>query len=195
MIVALTGTPGTGKTSASKHLSSKGFPTRSLNDLVVETGCIIGEDADSIIVDTERLPYEVNRLLRDFRGGRRDVLLEGHLSHLVNPDLIIVLRCNPLVLKDRLKTKGWSEEKLLENLEAELVDSILIESIEIAEELNINVYEIDTTEKTVEGISETILKIISAEKAGIEIHEYLPGKIDWISVVGDRIDEVTRKIS
>jgi adenylate kinase len=42
------------------------------------------------------------------------------------------------------------------------------------------VYEIDTTGKTVEEVSDAILKILGAIDRGIEIEGYDPGSVDWL---------------
>ena len=56
MIIALTGTPGTGKTSISNILQKKGFKIIDLNEIACEKGFLIGRDEkrDSNIVDIER---------------------------------------------------------------------------------------------------------------------------------------------
>jgi len=69
--------------------------------------------------------------------------IEGHLSHRVDLDYCIVLRTRPEVLEKRLKKRGYSEEKIRENVEAEAMDVILSEAYQ-----RTKVYEIDTTEKT-----------------------------------------------
>ncbi len=179
-VIALTGTPGTGKTSTAEELRKMGYRVLSVNDLAEELGCILGEEEGCKVVDVDALAERVREVLE----GR--VVLEGHLSHLLSPDLIVVLRCNPIVLKERLEGKGWSEEKVLENVEAELIDSILVEALETGKE----VYEIDTTDLSPKEVAKIVDGIVSGDE---EVRRrFRPGKIDWIAVVGDRIDELIR---
>jgi len=178
MLIALTGTPGVGKTTTAEILRKRGYKVLSVNELAEEFDCIIGEEHGCKIVDVEELAEKVKEL----RNGL--VILEGHLSHLLNPDMIIVLRCNPLELKKRLESKGWSEEKVLENVEAELTDVILIEALDGSE----NVYEIDTTNLSAEEVADIVEMIIKGKG-----EEFKPGRIDWIAEVGDRIEEIMRK--
>jgi len=110
------------------------------------------------------------------------VVVEGHLSHHL-ADTAVVLRCNPLVLKERLFSRGWSEEKVMENVEAELIDEILVESLETCKE----VYEINVTDMSVDEVVEVIQSILSGT-----CKNYRPGNVDWISELGERIDEVVR---
>ncbi|AEA46316.1 adenylate kinase family protein [Archaeoglobus veneficus] len=178
MIVALTGTPGVGKTTVADILRARGYRIESVNELAEKYDCVIGEEDDSKIVDIEELAEKL-----EFPDNEL-VILEGHLAHLLNPDVAIVLRCNPLILKDRLQSKGWSEEKVLENVEAELIDAILVEAMDECSE----VYEIDTTDLNPEEVARVVEMILKGEG-----DRYRPGKIDWISVVGDRIEELMRK--
>jgi len=171
-MLAITGTPGVGKTTVAKILERKGYRVGSVNEIAKKYGCV-EEEEGCLVVDIEKLRKSFSENL-DF--------IEGHLSHYL-ADKCVVLRCNPLVLKERLKSKGWNNEKILENLEAELIDQILIEALEVC----VEVHEIDTTEKTPEDVANIVEKIYRGEiKLGY-------GKIDWISVVGDKILEVIRK--
>jgi adenylate kinase len=94
----------------------------------------------------------------------------GHLSHLVGADLIVVLRCRPSVLEERLKGRRYSQAKVRENMEAEGCDVILIEAMEGSAP----VFEIDTTERTPEQVADAIGEILAGEK-----EKYEPGHIDW----------------
>ena len=179
MIVALTGTPGTGKSSVAEELKRRGYRVESVNELADKFGCVVGIEDNVRIVDVERLAEEIEHL----RGEM--IIVEGHLSHLLNPDVTIVLRCHPEKLKKRLESRGWRKEKVLENLEAEIVDSILMEAMG-----NRKVYEIDATDLMPKELADIIEKIL---KDGEEYKEkYRPGKIDWIMEVGDRIERFMR---
>ena len=78
----------------------------------------------------------------------------------------------------RLETRGYSEEKIKENVEAEALDVILVEAFEWCEE----VFEINTTGKSIEEAGQDIEKIIEHILNGSEeeLLEYRPGSIDWI---------------
>ncbi len=171
-MIALTGTPGTGKSAVAEILKRKGYRVISVTELARLHDCILDESGEEVVVDVEKLSK-----------FRFDGVVEGHLSHLLSPDLAIVLRCNPLVLKKRLSGRGWSEEKVMENVEAELLDVILVEALEECSE----VCEVDTTNLSVEEVAEIAEKIIVGER-----ESYKPGKIDWLSVLEDRLDEVVR---
>ncbi len=172
-MLAITGTPGVGKTTVAKILKKRGYRVENVNSIAGKYGCMI-ETGEERFVDLERLRDAFEEDL-DF--------IEGHLSHFLT-DKCVVLRCNPLILKERMRNKGWSKEKILENLESELIDQILIEAIENCEE----VHEIDTTNLKPADVANAIEGIYKKKL------RFPPGNIDWISVLGDKIDEVIRKI-
>uniref|UniRef100_A0A7J2TIT8 Putative adenylate kinase n=1 Tax=Archaeoglobus fulgidus TaxID=2234 RepID=A0A7J2TIT8_ARCFL len=169
-MIALTGTPGTGKTSVAEELKKRGYKVISVREFAEIHRCA-KKAGNEIIIDIERLSKH-----------RFDGIIEGHLSHLLKPEMAIVLRCNPLVLKKRLLERGWDYEKVMENVEAELIDLILVEAIENCEK----VFEIDTTKMTISEVADAVEKILRGE-GNFEV-----GKIDWISELEDRIEEVTR---
>jgi len=174
MIVAITGTPGIGKTSVSEVLRKKEFDIVDLNKVAVEKQFLVGvdKDRDSKIVDVDKLSKHIEKN----HDGEDVVFIDGHLSHLLNAvDKVIVLRCHPKILKKRLSAKNWKKQKIKENLEAEILDIILCETAELHSREN--VFEIDTTDKNVDDAAECILEII---KNNFEhMKKYNMGNIDW----------------
>ena len=174
MIFAITGTPGTGKTSVCKAL---GLEFMDLNKVIEEKGFYTGVDNERgcFIADLDK----IEEYVRFEEKGM--LLVESHLAHFLNPDVTIVLRANPILLADRLKQKGFSTQKINENVEAETLDVILVEAVELCE----IVYEVDTSEKSIEEVASMVREIIDAEmedksrrkKALREKHK--PGSVDW----------------
>lgn len=163
MRIAVTGTPGVGKTSACSKI--KRMQVYHVNDLVEMFGLSNGYDHRRKVkeVDVKELAKKIDKL-----DG--DMILEGHFSHMLNPDVAIVLRCSPKVLESRLKRKGWPEKKVRENVEAEAVDVVLIEALENVPE----VCEIDTTEMTDDQVARAIERIVKGER-----QKYRVGNVDW----------------
>jgi adenylate kinase len=121
MMCGITGTPGTGKSSVADELTRRGHPVVHLSETVGEYA--IGRDPkrDTLVIDEERwargfIPVEG--------------FVEGHLAHLLPCDRVVVLRCRPDRLLDRLRERGYGEEKCRENAEAEALDVCLIETLE-----------------------------------------------------------------
>ncbi len=168
MLIALTGTPGTGKSTVSDELAKRGYQVIRANDTI--SPYIIEEDEDrqAHVIDTERWCEEFSL---------HEGIIEGHLTHLLPATHIVVLRCRPDILKSRLLARGYHEEKVAENVEAELLDVVLIEAIE--EHTPEMIYEIDATDMTVTGVADMIEGIMNGD---------VPpgyGMVDWLAVCAD----------
>lgn len=168
MRIAVTGTPGTGKTTATQHLETD-LDVVHLNEVVEEEDLFteVDEARDSKVADLEAV--------RDWLDGRDDVLVESHLAHLLDVDRVVVLRCAPGELERRLVERGEPSEKAQENAESEALDVILSESVRIHGEAS--VYEIDATERNPEAVAEEIERVLAGERdpsAGdVDFTEYL----------------------
>ena len=187
MLIGLTGTPGTGKTSVSKFLEKKRhWKVIHLNDVIKEKHLYTETDEkrDSVIADLELVREYLKENIEDkeiVEEGEKEVtILESHLSHYI-ADTVIVLRLYPPELEMRLKTRGYSEEKIKENFEAEALDVILVEAFEWCKK----VFEVNTTGKSIEDVGKDIEKIIDHILSGNEekMPEYKPGSVDWIDLV------------
>ncbi len=169
MKIAITGTPGTGKTSVAKELAEiLSYAYVDLNKLVEERGLVTGFDweRNSKIVDTEKMKGLV---LPD------NCVVDGHLSHFLNVDVVVVLRTNPEVLKERLKKKGWNEKKVQENVEAEILGVCAYEAYESGKK----VLEVDTSFKTPEKVALEIKTLIEKNESTEEI--------DWLEEYGNML--------
>lgn len=138
-----------------------------LSDLVRQgkVSTVLDRERDSLEVDTDELDEVVRSSLPE-----GDAVLVGHLSHFLSVDLVIVLRCRPSVLADRLRSRGWSDRKIRENIEAEGCDVILVEAVDSDAE----VAEIDTTHLSAEGTAAAIEEVLAGER-----EKYAVGHVDW----------------
>jgi len=194
MIVAITGTPGVGKTSVCSHLRELGFQVIDINKLVSER---FHRGFDNkrrcFVADLRKLRKHIKRIHKSAAKEKQDnrrkhiLLLDSHISHLLHPDVAIVLRANPLELAERLRRKGFEEGKIKENVQAETLDVILVEAVERCK----FVYEIDTTGKSVEAVAECVREILSALREHTEerrkemLAKYSVGGVDWSEYVED----------
>jgi adenylate kinase len=176
MKISISGIPATGKTEIAKLLSKKlKYNLISINELAEELDAFIGYDKEreSRILDMDKIEKEIKKL-------KGDLILEGHTAHLFPVDIVIVLRCNPEVLKKRLDRRYPKNSlKVRENLEAEILGVITSEAIT----KNKKVYEIDTSEKNVEKNVNEILKILKGNTEDFKV-----GKIDWLKNYYDWIE-------
>jgi adenylate kinase len=140
-VLAVTGTPAAGKSTLAKRLS-KDLDARliDLSKLAHERGIDKAQDRkrDARIIDARILKRE---LKAEIDG---DAVLDGLMSHLVCPTHILVLRCDPRVLQKRMVERGYGRQKIMENLQAEYLSVILVESLKRSK----NVLEVDNTRGT-----------------------------------------------
>lgn len=158
MIIAITGTPGTGKTEVAKALAKRlGWWYLSLNELAEEEDLYTGYDSERMckIVDLEGMKEEVHIL----GISHKNMIIEAHYSHEMPCDVVIVLRTDLKELRKRMGKKRWKEGKIKENLSAEAMDICKQEALE----LNRNTYEIDTTKKTPGEVAKEIGEIVKNE--------------------------------
>ncbi len=141
------------------------MPVVHVNDLVEKFGASVGYDRKR-----KTKEVDVGKLSRSVSKMDGDMILEGHFSHMLRPDVAIVLRCSPKVLEKRLRKKGWDESKIRENVEAEAVDVVLIEAVENVPE----VLEIDTTDMKPGQVAKAIDSIVAGER-----QKYRVGNVDW----------------
>jgi len=155
MRVAVTGTPGTGKTTVTEHLDTD-LDVIHLNEHIKAGGLDAGidEDRNSVVADFDAVA--------DFLDGRTDVLFESHLAHNVAADRVVVLRAHPETIVDRLTERGESAASIQENAESEALDVILSEAVE--HHGTENVYEIDTTDRTVEAVADDVAAVVAGER-------------------------------
>ena len=121
--IAVTGTPGVGKTTFCERFK---WSKISVQELAEQHGCIDEVDEDGVApIDVDALSQEINWPEGDYW------LIDGHLSHLLPVDAVIVIRCNPSALQRRLESRGYSVQKINENVECELIGSIVAECLDL----------------------------------------------------------------
>lgn len=184
MLIGLTGTPGTGKTSVSNLLEEEyGYKIIHLNELIREEHLYSEVDTkrNAVIADMDKVTAHVTDLTcgPNSNGETNDkiTILESHLSHHI-ADTVIVLRASPDELRKRLSKRKYPPTKIKENVEAEALDVILVESFEWCDQ----VFEINTTERKIREVAKDIVEIIRAlsghEKKDVLL-KFKPGSLDW----------------
>jgi adenylate kinase len=173
--VLITGTPGTGKTTISRLLATELRASYVDPEILLRRkgiDYIYDEKRKTCIVSLKRLQNALSA-----RAARADhgLVIDSHIALGPLPRLVgvIVLRCDPIVLEQRLQCKRWSKSKIGENLQAEILDICLWDAVK---KYGWNaILEIDTTEKSPRQVIRSITKALYKKR--IQKHP----KVDWLS--------------
>lgn len=155
MIIAISGTPCTGKTSVAEELGKKlGWKIVHLNNLAEEKNLYCGYDKkrECKIVDLDKIKKELEKITK----SEKNLIIESHYAHDMPSDVVVILTCNPAELRKRMQNKGWSGAKIEENVEAEIMEVCKAEALELGRKVT----GIDTTEKKPKIIAEEINKLL-----------------------------------
>jgi adenylate kinase len=175
-VIVIAGVPGVGKSTVADAVAERlGCPVIGVSELAVKEGALLArdEERDTDIVDLPRLKEKITEVISATEGP---IIVEGHYAYDVVPtDLVshaLVFRRAPWVLKEELRERGYSDEKIRENVEAELLDVPLVEAIEaLGPDL---VCEADTTGRTPE---ETVDEVLGILEGSIPCRRNL---VDWL---------------
>jgi len=154
--IALTGTPGTGKSTVARLLSASGYSIISVEELAAAAGALdeIDKTDNARPVDIELLLSYLNKSWKSL--PQEPVIIDGHLSHHLPTDAVVVLRCKPEILRSRLEQRDYSEKKIIGNVEWEILGGAWNEK-----ENNSPWMEFNTTKNSVEEVVDDIIKWIS----------------------------------
>ena len=152
-MLGITGTPGTGKKSIAPIVAHRlGMQCLSLNELARSQG-LIGRSSGA--VDTQKL-------LARLRGDLpKNAVVYGHLlpyavaSSAVSK--VVVLRCEPGALKERLRLRGYGPQKIVENVEAELIGVISSDAYDAYGRAK--TWEVDTTRASPTDAASAVVEI------------------------------------
>jgi len=133
-VILIVGAPASGKTTICRELSGiLGCPCISVSELARDEGLVSEYDdiRDTWVLDEERVRLRIEELLKSSR-----CLLVETVDPLAVPGpyiLGIAVRCPPKELRKRLEARGYKREKVLENLEYEVVDGPLYDLLRVLE--------------------------------------------------------------
>lgn len=158
-VIALTGTPGTGKSKVARMLKKKGFAIIDLNRVIRMRKLYSRYDKKrkTYVANMKKSEKFLRMELKSGKHKNKTIIVDSHLSHLLPAnliDIVIVLRCDPEELEKRLKKKGWNAEKIRENAEAEIIGLIEYE----ARKKHGKVFAIDSTKLKPEQVAEKVIR-------------------------------------
>jgi adenylate kinase len=176
-VFLITGTPGTGKTTVSIQVAKRmSADYLSVTKLVRKHQLQVGFDYKrrTRVVDLRKTRAKLRQVLQKHAGT---VIVDTHLPDAVPKEVVkkvIVLRCDPRVLKSRLRAKGWNARKVRENVLAEILDSCLMVALGYYGVKKI--IQLDTSDSSVSAcVTSTTDALLRRSTKGT--------KIDWISTL------------
>ncbi|MCY1155207.1 MAG: putative adenylate kinase [Nitrososphaera sp.] len=179
----ITGNPGVGKHTTAKIIAEKiNADIIDINGVAIDNNAT-GKKTDlGLDVDVKRLV----RLLEKQLKAERDLVIVGHLApYVLRPvgiSLVAVLRRSPYELEKTLKKRGYSVDKVRENVASEILGTSLYDSLKTFGKRK--VAEFDTTGKTPK---ETADEILAALQKKPKSKSKLIG-IDWLNLVSEKGD-------
>ena len=174
LCIAITGTPGSGKTSLSKLFEQNNISVYSVKELAEQNECI--GDVDQIDGAQE---IDIHRLADEWENEESGlIVIDGHLSHFLDVDAVVLLRCNPKELENRLTARGYSEQKAKANSEWELMAGNWSELLEF--EIELPIVELDSTKQSPEELFKIVNDWIADGLPYSSVFEESQIAIDWI---------------
>jgi len=159
-VIAISGTPGVGKSLVAKHLAEAlGAEVIELSEVVLKERLYVGYDSETLsyVIDEPR----VKEYIRTLAMKKGVVIVVGHYSEIVDDDILeklFVIRLNPLELLERLRRRGWPPAKVLDNVEAELMGACTANAL--AEHPRSKVCEIDASGRRPEDVSKEVIEVL-----------------------------------
>jgi len=179
--IGISGTPGTGKSSVARELSLRlQIPLIELSTYVMENNLYVYYDElrNSYIIDEDK----VRERLVEIYKKEGALIIVGHYLEILPRELfelVFILRRDPYELINILKLRGWSDHKVAENIEAELLSICTLNAIEeLGEDI---IVEVDTTSKEVSAVVDEVIDIIFGVKS-----VYHGLRIDWLSSISEK---------
>jgi adenylate kinase len=179
--IAITGTPSSGKTSLSEFAlanSNKSWLVTVVSDkdLAEQNGCL-----EKIDIRDGAHPIDIEQLATNLskqwtHPPTDNLLIDGHLSHLLPVDAIVIIRCNPDVLQARMQNREWSKSKIDENAEWELIGAAWNDEHEWG---NTPVLELDSSQESVQSL---FSQIDDWRRDGFK-PKSPEQRIDWITIL------------
>ncbi len=188
-VIGVSGTPGVGKSYVARRVAER------LNVLYIDLSSKVIEEElyqeydvsrDSYVADPDKVNMFIDKLCRERLGEY--IVVDSHYAEIIDPSYIhriFVLRADPETLVRRLCGRGWSYEKILENLEAEILGISLYNALEEQDPYKV----CEIYEKDLDKAVEKILGIIEGREECDLLY------IDWVNLLEkESPSELVRRI-
>lgn len=176
MSLVITGNPGVGKHTISKILAKKlNYEILDINKIALKS-MNVKKNSGTVDIDTKKLKNIIKKMIK------KKSLIVGHLAPYVltksQVKAVIVLRKNPYNLISIYKERKYTHQKMIENLDSEILGVIAYDSIKKFGKNK--VYQIDVTKKP-------LAKIVKKIQAIFE-NNFKEDRVDWLTLVVHKND-------
>ena len=139
MIIVISGNPGCGKTTISKILIEKIKEEKNLNFTIISLNELAKKYKIKNINELQTFDFNIEKLLNDFEKDleekykNKNLIIEGHFSHLINPDLVkycFIINRDKKKLLEEYKKRNYNQKKIDDNIECENFNICYYEGIE-----------------------------------------------------------------
>lgn len=134
MIIAISGSVGSGKTTVAKELAKRlEYKLIHLNELAKKYKKEEIKELQTFDFDLDKLLKDLEKDLTKAKKDQENLILEGHFAHFINPELIdklLVIGRDPKQLKETYEQRGYNEQKIQDNIEVENFNLCFYEAIE-----------------------------------------------------------------
>ncbi|KAF8361843.1 hypothetical protein PRIPAC_88766 [Pristionchus pacificus] len=157
--ILVTGSPGTGKSTLAAALAEKlGFDQIECSREIREHGLFseFDERLQTHVFDEDKLLDHIEERMDSESGG---VVVDFHGCDFFPQrwfDIVVVLRCDNTMLYDRMAARGYPPEKIRENIECEIFNSIGEEARESYDEEVI----LEVPSESLEHMHENVDKVV-----------------------------------
>ncbi len=142
-MICISGIPCTGKTSICRMLNDAGIECKNLDNIALEYNALNNGivDMDSLIDINIDIP-----------------VVESHYSHILDCEYIIIIKDDENKVRERMIKRGYSNNKINENIDAQRSDIIYYESLDHMPENRI--YIIDGSGMNIEELFLNVYNLI-----------------------------------
>jgi adenylate kinase len=159
--IIITGTPGTGKTTIADLLEERDYNVVNVGDLVKEKKLFdfFDEERSSYVINDRKLDAALIELIEK-NTSAFPLVVDGHVARLP-PELVskcIVFRCSISNLRQRLEVRGYNDSKIDENVEAEIMEVILTDMMQLYGK---DLVRVVSTDVSIEETLEEVLSVLT----------------------------------
>ena len=170
MSIVITGNPGVGKHTITQEIAEiMKLSIIDINTIAKDSGLFEKTD-DTNDIDVEKL----EKILKQNISEKNIVV--GHLAPYVlrknQIKIMIVLRKSPYDLISVYKDRKYSDKKIRENIESEILGIITHDAINRFQE---KVFQINVSEKSISEVVENVMSVITKNNGNEEV--------DWLELV------------